>query len=133
VALTANMFDTGGLEPGFWINVQLGEVSVVKPPEGTRSDQILYYHQLPGQPIVYLSRSSLVPAGQTVLTREQVHDLGNALDAIHQYYAPAYAPPPGQTGFYAMDVEFKFDAAPGQTPKLVVKQCRPHPGWGLQQ
>jgi hypothetical protein len=133
VALTANIFDTAGLEPGFWINVQVGEVSVVKPPDGVTSDDIIYYHQLPNQPAVYLAHSSLVPAGQTVLTREQLYALGEALQAIHEYYAPAYAPMPGQQGFYAMDVEFKFDAPPGQTPTLVVKQCRPHPGWGLVQ
>ena len=36
-----------------------------------------------------------------------------------------------ETGFYAMDIEFKFDGPPGEEPALQVKQCRPHPGWGL--
>jgi hypothetical protein len=131
VALTANIFDAGGLEPGFWINVQFGETSVVKPPDGVTTDEIVYYHQLPGQPAVYLSHSSLVPKGTTVLTREQLYALGTALQTIHDYYSPAYGPAGGASGFYAMDVEFKFDGAPGQTPTLAVKQCRPHPGWGL--
>ena len=27
---------------------------------------------------------------------------------------------------YAMDVEFKFEGAPGETPQLYIKQARPH-------
>ena len=131
VALTGNIFDTSGLEPGFWVNVQVGEVSVVKPPPGITPDSYIHYFEQPGQPMVYLSHSNLLDPGQTVITRAQAYDLGQALDAIHRYFAPAYAPMPGETGFYAMDVEFKFDSEPGMTPALVVKQCRPHAGWGL--
>ena len=36
----------------------------------------------------------------------------------------------GNQGWYAMDVEFKFDGEPGETPKLAIKQARPHPGRG---
>jgi hypothetical protein len=131
VALTANIFDTSGLEPGFWINVQVGEISVVQPPPGFIADSFIYYFTQPGQPIVHLAHSNAVPPGTTVLTREQTYELGKALDAIHRYFAPAYAPGPGEMGFYAMDIEFKFDGPPGEEPTLQVKQCRPHPGWGL--
>jgi hypothetical protein len=125
VALTGNIFDTSGLEPGFWVNVQVGETSVVQPPPGVTADSYIHYFTQPGQPIVYLSHSNQV-ATDTVLTRTQSNELGKALAAIHQYFAVAYGPAPGETGFYAMDVEFKFDEG-----ALVVKQCRPHPGWGL--
>ena len=37
----------------------------------------------------------------------------------------AYGPASCNTGFYAMDIEFKFDGAKGQTPTLFVKQARP--------
>jgi hypothetical protein len=133
VALTANIFDTSGLEPGFFINVQIGENSVVQPPPGITVDSFIYYFTQPGQPIVYLSHSNLIDAGTTVISRTQAYALGKGLDAIHRYFAPAYAPQPGETGFYAMDIEFKFDSESGADPQLVIKQCRPHPGWGLSQ
>jgi pyruvate,water dikinase len=134
VALTADPFDTSGLVPGFYINVQLGESSVVQPPPGVTTDQFIYQFTLPNQPTIFLERSSLIPAGQTtVLTAKQTFELGKALDAIHKFFLPAYGP--AATGaaagsWYAMDVEFKFDGQPGEEPTLSVKQARPHPGRG---
>ena len=131
VALTGNIFDISGLEPGFYVNVQTGETSVVKPPAGVTSDQFVYYFYNPGQPIVYLSHSSLLQPGHTVLTSAQTHALGQALDEIHKAFAPLYGPGPGEAArFYAMDVEFKLDGEPGEEPTLWIKQARPHPGWG---
>jgi pyruvate,water dikinase len=130
VALTGNLFDTSGLEPGFYVNVQLGDTSVVQPDTSVTSDAFLIYYAVQGQPLEYLSHSSLVPHGETVLTRDQVLELSAALQLIHMRFAPAYAPPPGSTEFYGMDVEFKFDGEPGETPVLNVKQARPHPGRG---
>ena len=129
VALTANPFDPSGLEPGFYVNVQLGEASVVMPEAGAKSDQFVYHYAFQGRPVVYLEHSSLVPEGQTVLDPQQIFDLGAALDAVHKFFAPAYGPQPGEPSnkWYAMDVEFKFDGDPGQTPALYVKQARPAP------
>jgi hypothetical protein len=51
-----------------------------------------------------------------------------ALDAIHKRFAPAYGPGAGNNGWYAMDVEFKFDDEDGGgEPSLLVKQARPYP------
>lgn len=132
VAVTANPFDASGLDPAFYVNVQFGgEVEVVHPRPGVTSDQFLHFFSRPGQPVTYLARSSLVPAGRTVLTPAQVHELGVALDAIHQRFSPAYGPAAGNTGWYAMDVEFKFDDMGAWRPaQLVVKQARPYPGRG---
>ncbi len=132
VAVTANLFDTGGLEPGFYVNVQRGEVSVVQPVGGETSDEFIYYFYQPGQPLVFVSHSSLVPDDETVLTREDTYDLGTALDAIHQYFLEAYGPTDEEPDrFYAMDVEFKFDdMGTGDAPSLWVKQARPYPGRG---
>ena len=82
--------------------------------------------------MTYLDHSSLVPEGSTVLTATQIHSLGVALDAIHERFNSAYGPASGNTGWYAMDVEFKFDseAAPNATPTLYIKQARPYPGRG---
>jgi hypothetical protein len=132
VAVTANIFDPSGLDPAFYVNVQQGgDIEVVAPPPGVQSDQFLYYFTQPGQPVTYLARSSLVSAGQSVLTAAQIRELGTALSAIHQRFSPAYGPASGNTGWYAMDVEFKFDddGADG-TPRLFIKQARPYPGRG---
>ena len=131
VSLTANPYDPSGLQPGFYINVQAGgDAEVVHPPPGVTSDEIIYQFDQPGQPVVYLSRSNLVAAGQTVLTAAQINQLGKALAAIHERFSPAYGPKFGNTGWYAMDVEFKFDKDGGATPSLFIKQARPNPGRG---
>jgi len=127
VAVTGNIFDASGLEPAFYVNVQLGEDSVVLPDEGVTTDQYLHYYSQPGQPVVYLAHSSLVEDGDTVLSLDQVHAVGEALDAVHLHFASAYG---GDGGFYAMDVEFKFDSTGGGEPQLFVKQARPYPGRG---
>ena len=136
VAITNNPYDETGLEPGFFVNVQWGgEAEVVHPPPGVTSDQLLYFFSSPNQPVTYLTHSNLVPDGSSVLSARQVHDLGTALDAIHQRFSIAYGPASGNNGWYAMDVEFKFDndTAPDQPAALWVKQARPYPGRGTTQ
>ena len=127
VAITANIYDTAGLEPAFYINVQVGEASVVFPEDGVTTDQVIYYYYSPGQPAVYIQHSSLVSEGETVLSARQLYDLGVALDAVHQKFYPVY----GAGDFYGMDTEFKFDQNPwtGEL-QLYLKQARPYPGWG---
>ena len=95
-----------------------GDAEVVHPPPGVTSDEFLYFFDAPNQPITYLSHSNLVPDGETCSRPTQIHELGNALDAIHERFSPAYGPAAGNTGWYAMDVEFKFDGAAGATPTL---------------
>lgn len=132
VALTANPFDVRGVEPGFYINVQAGEASVVKPDPGVRTDQYIHHWEFPGQPRVFLGHSSLVQAGDTVLDDGQQLALGKALDQIHRYFRSAYGPESTSSQrWYAMDVEFKFDEpTTGGPVQLWVKQARPHPGRG---
>jgi hypothetical protein len=131
VAVTANPFDPSGLEPGFYINVQWGgNAEVVHPPAGVSSDEIVYQFSYPGQPAIYISHSNLIADGETVLTRAQLYELGGALEAIHKRFMPAFGAPSGNTGWYAMDVEFKFDSDAGETPHLYVKQARPFPKRG---
>ncbi|MEY4582119.1 MAG: hypothetical protein RL701_6822 [Pseudomonadota bacterium] len=129
VAITNNPYDASGLEPAFFVNVQWGGAAeVVHPPAGVDSDQLLYFFDNPNQPITYLSHSNLVRDGETVLTNKQIHDLGIALSAIHKRFSPAYGPASGNTDWYAMDVEFKFDDdGTGLPASLVVKQARPYP------
>jgi hypothetical protein len=120
VALTANPFDPSGLEPAFFINVQRGETSVVQPPPGVLTESLLYFFDRPDQPATYLSRSTLVPEGETVLSAAQLFELGQALDSLRRFFSPIYGA--RAEGFWAMDVEFKFD---GDPPALFIKQARP--------
>ena len=126
VAVTANPFDVSGVEPGFYVNVQVGNAAVVSPPRGITTDQYIHYYDMPDQPVVFLQRSNLVPDGQSVLTPAQIHELGAALKAIHRHFYPAYGRD-NPSGWYGMDVEFKFDGEFGENAPLHVKQARPYP------
>jgi pyruvate, water dikinase len=131
VAISANPFDQSGLEPAFYINVQAGGLSVVLPDPSITTDQILYYFDYAGQPIVYMAHSSEVPDSMTVLTSRQIYQLGKALKEIHQFFLKCYGTTPGK--WYGMDTEFKFDQPiddPDGEPVLFMKQARPYPGWG---
>ncbi|MBC8073609.1 MAG: hypothetical protein IAG13_35130 [Deltaproteobacteria bacterium] len=126
VALTNNIFDASGVEPAFYVNVQIGENEVVQPELGVLPDAYLHYFYYPGQPITYITHSSLIPVGQTVMTNAQVQELGVALDEIHKHFLPVY----GNDGeWYGMDIEFKFDDKddPDSPPVLFIKQARPFP------
>jgi pyruvate phosphate dikinase-like enzyme len=123
VALTNNPFDKTGVDPAFYVNVQHGELSVVQPEPNTSTEEFLQYFDVQGQPVSYLSNSNLVPPGERVLIPSQVQELGLALDAIRDHFAPAYAAPGG--AWWAMDVEFKFDAEGDEVPPLFIKQARP--------
>lgn len=127
VALTANPYDTSGLEPGLYINVQEGSASVVQPGQGVTTDQFIYFIDQPGQPVVFIARSNQVPAGTSVLTNAEIQELGAGLVEIREFFRSTYGPPPDDpTRWYAMDVEFKFEAPFGEKPALWVKQARPH-------
>jgi len=128
VAITANLFSAGGIEPGFVVNVQKGDVSVVLPPKGVTSDYLVYYWYYPNQPETYLSHSNVINPGATVLSRTQLYRLGQELDAVHRFFAPVYQ---HSGAFYGMDVEFKLDVTSQGALDIIIKQARPHPGWGF--
>ena len=132
VAVTANPFDASGLDPAFYVNVQAGgDAEVVAPPPGVKSDEFLYYFSQPNQPVTWLTHSNLLAPNTAVLDSTQRYQLGRALDAIHRRFSAAYGPGAGNLGWYAMDVEFKFDDdGSGQRASLWVKQARPYPGRG---
>jgi phosphoenolpyruvate synthase/pyruvate phosphate dikinase len=124
VALTNNPFDKSGAYPAFYVNVQRGEDSVVLPPAGVTTDAYLQHWDAEGQRVQYFSYSNspLVGDAETVLTTGQINELGDALAKIRKFFGPAYS---NGTEWWSMDVEFKFDAAPGECPQLFIKQARP--------
>jgi hypothetical protein len=126
VAITANLFDPGGGgEDAFYVNAQLGDVSVVQPPSsGVVADQLLYFYFHQGQPATYFTHSSLVEPGETVLSRAELFQLGSALDAIRDHFEGFYDPP---AGFARLPLDVEFERV-GHS--IEVKQARPHPGRG---
>jgi hypothetical protein len=135
VASTSNPFDAAGLEPGFYVNTQTGgDEEVVAPSAGVTTDVFIYHYDMPGQPIVFISHSSLVPTGSTVLTAVQTNLLGKALKEIQRYYQPLYGKDPSK--WWAMEVDFKLDQPindPTGKPIIIIKQARPYPGFSKNQ
>jgi phosphoenolpyruvate synthase/pyruvate phosphate dikinase len=128
VAITANVYDPGpDGEDGFFVNAQLGEVSVVSPPPGTRADQLVYYFFHGNQPATYYTHSNLIAPGTTVLSRNELFDLGQALAAIRDHFDAHYHPPPGFARL-PMDVEWKLVDRAGGGREVWIKQARPFPG-----
>jgi hypothetical protein len=130
VAITANIFDPApGGEDAFYINTQLGNISVVRPPDPSiRADELIYFYFHNNQPATYLGTSSLVNTGSHVLGRRPLFDLGAALEAIRGHFDAVYDPPPGYATL-PMDVEFK-QLGRNDDAEIFIKQARPFPGRG---
>jgi len=128
VAITANIYDNAGVEPGYYINVQYGDGSVVLPGADVTSDELICHFDMEGRPIVYMGHSNVLPKDMsTVLTNDQVYTLCTALAEIHRFFKPLYGSDPNKR--FAMDTEFKFDQPlgnPGGESVLSMKQCRPY-------
>lgn len=120
VALTMNLFTP--LRPAFYINSQVGDISVANPTGEAIPEQILWYTYLEDQPQNYqvLTRSS-VTAGEPVLADSEYAELASFLTVVHAHFRPLYCQ--GDPSC-AIDVEFKL------SPKhqVVVKQARPLKG-----
>lgn len=114
--------------PAYTINVQVGEISVVTPPDGVSCDEaIIGLGEVTGSnevEVEYIGRSSLSPA-TTVLTNEQLKLLTKYLTAIkeHYFYKVEKGITKDMVSFwnYGMDVEFKIDKFTGN---LYIKQAR---------
>jgi hypothetical protein len=82
VAITRNVVDPGGF--GYYINAQIGEISVVNPESGDLPEQLVYKPYNPPE-IVVLGRST-VTGGSAVLAETEVHRLGCMLQAAHNHF-----------------------------------------------
>jgi pyruvate,water dikinase len=119
VAVTKNPFDPNW--PGFYVNVQVGESLVTNPDPNATPDELLV--SAIGEHGEYetqvIRRSTLTKDGARVLTPEQLAGLTKALATIQRRFKIVYGAQ--RNDAFAMDVEFKVDAA----GRLVVKQARP--------
>jgi len=121
VAITINEFADN--RPAFFINSQMGEVSVTNPTGQAIPEQLLYYTWYEEPEYEVITRSSLVaqqtnwPGGLGVLTDAELDELAGLLERIHNHFRPLYPP----RDDFAMDVEFKLTAG----RHIVIKQARP--------
>nr|MBP8244173.1 hypothetical protein [Chitinophagaceae bacterium] len=126
VAVTKHLYRNN--YPAYTFNAQVGEISVVTPPDGINCDEgIIALGRASGShkvTVEYISRSNL-SKDKTVLTDAQVELLAKYLTAIkeHFYYKVERGTGRDETGLmnFGMDVEFKIDALTG---KLYIKQAR---------
>ena len=125
VAVTANVYRKNF--PGFTINVQKGEVSVVSPPDGVVCEQFVCMnarHVDPTQKKIvvdYISHSSL-NNNQPLLTQSQIELLHDALELLqNRFRVNANQRKAAGYNDSALDVEFKFS----RVGRLYIKQARP--------
>jgi pyruvate, water dikinase len=124
VAITKNMYRQDF--PGFTINVQKGEVSVVAPDDSITCDQFIcfssqsFYAEQGEIYEQYITRSN-INNGVNVLNHAEVAKLFYALDKIknYLYYRNANNFTKYNYDDFALDLEFKFDDG-----KLFIKQVR---------
>lgn len=127
VAVTKHLYRKN--YPAYTFNAQVGEVSVVTPPDSVSCDEgIIGLGRASGShkiTVEYIGRSNL-SKDKTVLTDAQVELLAKYLTAIkeHFYYRVEKAAGRDENSLmnFGMDVEFKIDAFTG---KLYIKQARP--------
>jgi hypothetical protein len=115
VVITKNIYRND--YPGFVINAQFGDVSVVRPPENIICEQLIcnatnLSHNSPKKlSVKYISKSNLQEGN--VLNRQELEKLYSTVEWISQYYF--------RKTVY-VDIEFKFD----ENGQLYIKQVRPY-------
>jgi len=124
VAITKNLYRTEF--PGFVVNVQIGEISVVEPGDSIICDQFVVYNtielgdrsdHIAADYITFSNQNNGIP----VLSEEQINILYLALGEIKSYYYTRHSTNSGYRD-YSLDIEFKFDGLKG----LYIKQVRPY-------
>lgn len=117
VAVARNIFDPNW--EGYYINVQTGEDLVTNPDAESIPEEMLVASLATSEyEIQYIRTSSQVPAGERILTREQVLDLVSKMRTLNTRFDLLY---PGIDPDFAMEIEFKIT----ELGKLVIKQARP--------
>jgi hypothetical protein len=112
VAITINEFQK--LRPAFYINAQVGDISVTNPTGFATPEQILYYTWYEEPEYEVITRSSL--AAGPVMSEDELAELARYLEAIHGHFDTFVS-----GAEFAMDVEFKLDA----DRDVIIKQARP--------
>jgi len=126
VLITKNLYNTN---PGFIINVQFKEYSIVFPEPGVLHDQIMFqtWSIIPGQDfmIEYLTFSNIPELnGQTVMTDEELMELGAyCLELKKHFYQNVPHNCDCTEQNFGLDIEFKVDSQVSER-KIYIKQAR---------
>ena len=100
----------------YYVNSQLGEDLVTNPEALSLPEELLLD---PAGSATVLSRSTLAPADELLMTDGQMVRLRTSLKAIHDRFNTLYSPADGED--FAVEIEFKITAQ----NKLAIKQARP--------
>lgn len=127
VMITSNLYNDN---EGYTINVQFGEESIVFPEPGVLHDQIILFDgSIDGSEpflIEYLSFSNLEGYSGTVMTDEELKELGYFAKAIKRHYFFSSNNNCNCTyNEFGMDLEFKVDSQVSLR-KVYIKQARPY-------
>lgn len=121
VAITKHLYRRGS--PGFVINAQLGDESVVKPKPQVVCDQFICYpnsqFELYNDAIDIITTSNL-NNNQLTMTDEEILNLANTLEKIKRHFRNQTLSSVSYENF-AVEVEFKLE---GEDRELYVKQVR---------
>jgi len=126
VLITKNLYNSN---PGFIVNVQYKDFSIVFPEPGILNDQLILFtwSVIPGQDfmIEYLTFSN-IPAlnGATVMTDAELMELGTYAKALKKHF---YENVPHDCNCteqdFGLDIEFKVDSTESER-KIYIKQAR---------
>ena len=100
----------------YYVNTQLGEDLVTNPEAYSVPEEILLRRS---GTYTVLATSNLVEHGQLLMRDEQLRQLREHLEVIHDRFAQLYDPGPGEP--FAMEIEFKITS----DNILAIKQARP--------
>ena len=100
----------------YYVNTQLGEDLVTNPEAYSVPEEILLRRS---GTYTVLATSNLVEHGQLLMRDEQLRQLREHLEVIHDHFAGLYNPGPGEP--FAMEIEFKITS----DNILAIKQARP--------
>lgn len=113
--------------PGISINAQVGDVSVVEPPEGVTCDQITIIHELGfshfNRSVEYIGTSSLTD-GTPILSEQELIAIEMAVEVLKKHYwnsQPKLRLYFKEYDNFGLDIEFKLE---GENRQLYFKQVR---------
>ena len=107
-----------GRDGRYYVNTQVGEDLVTNPEAHSVPEEVLLNPSLFSRYTV-LSTSNLVEPGTLLMSDDQLEQLGQHLQVIHNHFKGLYNPEAGEP--FAMEIEFKITSE----DILAIKQARP--------
>ena len=100
----------------YYVNSQVGEDLVTNPEPDSIPEEIVL---LPGGGLSIRALSNLAERAELLMSGDQMRQLREHLDVIHDHFEGLYNPAPGEP--FAMEIEFKITSE----NILAIKQARP--------